>query len=144
MTRQYIIKPIRDIISFYPNLTRIPVPDSWKNHFIILITTKNYKYDFGRSSYITLAFDDVFYNHERFINEKHLMIIKEIISKLDNITLLIVGCDAGLSRSPAVAAAIARCVGDEIEAKKILKTYPHLNTDIFDVITSYVTKKNNI
>ena len=137
--RKYVIRPISEIIKFYPELTKLPVPDEWKNHIIILITTNGgYKYDFGKSSHVKLDFDDVFLGEDGFIAEKHLKILKEIISNLDDITLVIVGCDAGLSRSPAVAGAIARCVGDEKEVRRILDTYQFLNTDVFDVIVEYM------
>ena len=140
--RKYIIKPIREIIDFYPELIKLPA-GGLKNHIIILITTDDgYKYDFGKSPHVRLDFDDVFLGDDRFINEKHLMILKEIILKLDDITLVIVGCDAGLSRSPAVAGAIARCAGDEKEARRILDTYQYLNTDVFDVIVEYGGLKN--
>jgi len=142
--RKYIIKPIREIIEFYPVLTKLPVPDEWKNHIIILVTTNIYRYDFGKLPHVQLNFKDVFHDDDGFINEKHLKILKETISKLDDITLVIVGCDAGLSRSPAVAGAIARCVGDEKEARRILDKYQFLNTDVFDVIVEYVGKKTYI
>ena len=139
--RKYVIRPISEIIKFYPELTKLPVPDEWKNHIIILITTDNgyrYRYDFGKSPHVKLDFDDVFLGDDGFIAEKHLKILKEIISKLDDITLVIVGCDAGMSRSPAVAGAIARCAGDEKEVRRILDTYQFLNTDVFDVIVEYI------
>ena len=135
--RKYIIKPIDEIIRFYPELTSLPA-GGLKNHIIILITTNNYNCDFGKSPHVILNFKDVFFGEDGFIAEKHLLILKEIISKLDGITLVIVGCDAGMSRSPAVAGAIARCAGDEKEARRILDTYQYLNTDVFDVIVEYV------
>lgn len=136
--RKYIIKPINEIIKFYPELTTLPVPTNHKNHIIILITTNDYKYDFGKSPHIVLNFDDVSLGEDGFIAEKHLKILKKTISKLDDITLVIVGCDAGLSRSPAVAGAIARCAGDEKEARRILDRYQFLNVDIFNVIVEYI------
>lgn len=135
--RKYIIRPIREIIDFYPELTKLPVPDKWKSHIIILITTNDYKYDFGKSPHVVLNFKDVFLGNEGFITEKHLIILREIISRLGDDTLVIVGCDAGMSRSPAVAGAIARCVGDENVVRKILDKYQFLNTDVFDVIVEY-------
>lgn len=134
--RRYIIKSIDDIIEFYPELTKLPVPDSFKEHIIILISTKHYNFDFGKSIYFILNFNDVSRGEEGFINEQHINILKEIIKNLENIDLVIVGCDAGFSRSPAVAAAIARCVGDETETRGILDTYQYLNIDVFDTIVN--------
>jgi predicted protein tyrosine phosphatase len=52
----------------------------------------------------------------------------------DKINLLIVHCDAGISRSAGVGIAIAEETGLDEVAKSLLQTHPHYNRDVYRII----------
>lgn len=130
--KRYIIKSINEIIEIYPRITKnypgkIPT---------ILITTLKYNYSFKPT--LILDFKDVFKDEKDFIKEKHVKKIKSILPKLRKCGLIIVGCDAGLSRSPAVAASIAKYFNENHELRSIKWNYLHLNNDIYEFITKHI------
>jgi len=127
-----IIKPIEDIIKYYDKLTE----DAF-NSLVIFITTKDYNYKIHNS--IVLRFDDVSESEKGFVKLKHVSKLKEIDYSVFD--LLLIGCDAGMSRSPAVAATIYRYIGNDKKAEEILSTYQHLNGHVYDFIIKNLEKK---
>ena len=120
-----IIKPIEDIIRYYNELTK-----GFINTLVIFISTREYKHTIYNVK--QLYFDDVTESEKGFIKPRHVRELKGIDYSVYD--LLLIGCDAGLSRSPAVAAAIYRYIGNDKEAEKILSTYQHLNGQVYDYI----------
>ena len=127
-----IIKSIEDIIKYYDELT-----EKYLNTLVILISTRDYNCDI--SNIIRLDFDDVTESEKGFVQPRHIKTLKDInYSAYD---LLLIGCDAGMSRSPAVAAAIYRYLGNDKEAEKILSTYHYLNAHVYDYITKELKRR---
>lgn len=127
--KRYIIKPIKEIIEIYPEITK----NYPGNIPTILITTLKYDYNFKPT--LILDFKDVFKDEEGFIEEKHIKKIKSLLPTLRKCFLIIVACDAALSRSPAVAAAIANYFNENVELRSIKWNHPYLNKDVYEFIT---------
>jgi len=122
-----IIKPIYEVINDYDKLV------NGAEKVVVVFATKNkYYYNFPA---FKIEIFDVQWGEEGFINNKQCETIKDIAGIETN--LLIVACDAGLSRSPAIAAAIYKINGHDVIAEKMMYNYPHLNKDIYAKIVSY-------
>ena len=128
-----IIKSIEDIIKYYDEITK-----DLFNSLVIFITTKDYDYEIYNS--IVLRFDDVSESEKGFVKLRHARELKRIDYSVYD--LLLIGCDAGMSRSPAVAAVIYRYIGNDEEAEKILKTYQYLNGHVYDYLNKNLCSKN--
>jgi len=100
---------------------------------VIFISTRVYNHKMYNVK--QLYFDDVTESEKGFIKSKDVKALKEIDYSVYD--LLLIGCDAGMSRSPAVAAAIYRYIENDKEAEKILSTYQYLNGQVYD----YIMKK---
>jgi len=130
-----IIKPIEDIIKYYDELTK----DVF-NSLVIFITTKDYDYKILNS--IVLRFDDVSESEKGFVKPRHARELKRIDYSVYD--LLLIGCDAGMSRSPAVAAVIYRYVRNDKKSEEIISTYHYLNKHVYNYLNKNLNIKNNI
>jgi len=119
-----MIDSIKDIIEKYPELEK-----TYKKISTIVITKQKYRYNFNPT--LRLAFLDVEKGDDDFIRKIHADKLSSIMPELQKSDLIIVACDAGLSRSPAVAYAIAWQLNDEMDAIDISNNYRFLNKDVF-------------
>ena len=125
---KYIVKPIEDIIDYSDELRE-------GKTVTIFITEYLDRYKFAPT--LWLNFPDVDKGEEGFIKDyqiKSIINFCEICKFQDTV---IVGCDAGLSRSPAIACAIASINGDIEESKRLKETHRFLNKYIYTEILSY-------
>ena len=117
---------IEEIIERYPQFNKDETA-------IITITTNHY--DYGFKPTLELNFYDVFKDDkEHFITKDQVEKLKQELPKISTANNIIVGCDAGISRSPAVAYALAVHFQDHIEIINLHDAYPYMNSDIFDFI----------
>ena len=121
--RKYIVKPISDIIEYYDKLKD-------GKTVTIFITKKNYHFH----PTLKLEFDDVSKGEDGFIQQHQIDAIHNMLPILSKQDIIIVGCDAGISRSPAVALAITDLLKDYEEGDEMMKYYPYLNEDIYSAI----------
>jgi hypothetical protein len=125
--RRYIIKPIDEIIDSYEQLS-----GNYGKISIIVITKNKYPYNFKPT--LILDFLDVFKGEKGFIEKRHVEKITKILPKLKQSDTIIVGCDAGISRSPAVASAIAKQLNDWSQWNTINLRYWAMNKNVYDFI----------
>jgi len=128
--QKFQVSSITDMINRYPHL---PEMFTFKYGDIqVIIITKN-EYDLGFSPLLTLDFDDVMKSdkHGTFIQKKHIESIIEKLPEIKKALLVYVCCDAGISRSPAVASALAHFLGDAKSYGNITYRYPFSNNDVF-------------
>ena len=124
---RFIIKPIHEIISQYDELTKHD-----DKILTIFISQSKYKYDF---SALHLKFDDVRQGEDRFISDKDCEEIWKIdVYKYD---LILIGCDAGLSRSPAVASALFKINDMDDVSEKIRYNNKFYNVDVYAYIITW-------
>jgi len=120
---KYIVKPINDIAENYDKLKE-------NKTVTIFITTNKYRF----LPTLRLGFDDVYKGEKGFIEDYHIKCIKSMIPILKFQDTIIVGCDVGISRSPAVASAIAHLLKDYSNRDKIQSMYKFYNRDIYNAI----------
>jgi predicted protein tyrosine phosphatase len=125
--RRYLIRPIEEIIDSYKQLS-----GNYGKISIIVITKNKYPYNFKPT--LILDFLDVFKGEKGFIEKRHVQQIVKLFPKLKQSDTIIVGCDAGISRSPAVAAAIAKQLNDWTEWNTIKLRYWAMNQDVYNFI----------
>lgn len=106
--RKYLILPINEIIHRYKEIKQ-----QYQKIVTIMITTQKYHYSFTPNAVID--FLDVNKDQEGFIVEEHIKKLKILLSTLRKSDLIIISCDGGISRSPAVAASIAKRLKDWTE-----------------------------
>lgn len=106
------------------------------NSIIFLSTRPNY-YNFGCTPFLHLQIPDVTFSEDPYVgitNDE----ISDLFTFLDNEIIgtntIYVCCDAGISRSPAVALFIANYIGDTTQSKRIDSQYPFLNNDLYNRI----------
>jgi len=122
------------MIYSYPN-----IPYEYKNdEYIQIIFITRKKYDYPFVPLLNLDFDDVTKEYcppgTKQVGKKHIKQIIEVLPKIKAASLVYVCCDAGISRSPAVAKALAHYLG-EIESFTALSyKYPFANHDVFEYI----------
>ena len=125
--RKYVILPIEEIIHRYKEIKR-----QYQNIATIVITTQKYHYSFTPNA--ILDFLDVGKGKEGFITENQVKKIKILLPTLRKADLIIVGCDGGISRSPAISASIAKRLKDWKEYEYIRAHYPYMNIDVYEFI----------
>ena len=136
---EFKVLAIDDMIRAYPKLEE-------ENVKVIIITRKNdYKYSF--EPLLELGFDDVtkddmlrISEESRdkfiFISQEHIDSVAEKIPEIKKADVVYVCCDAGLSRSPAVASALAHFLGEAKSYGYITYRYPYANKDVFQTLLS--------
>lgn len=125
--RKYLILPINEIIHRYKEIKQ-----QYQKIVTIMITTQKYHYSFTPNAVID--FLDVNKDQEGFIVEEHIKKLKILLSTLRKSDLIIISCDGGISRSPAVAASIAKRLKDWTEYEYIRAHYPYMNIDVYNFI----------
>lgn len=100
---------------------------------IIIITKNEYEYNFV--PLLELYFDDISRDETNeklsFITKEDIERIKRRIPTIEKASLVFVCCDAGISRSPAVASALARYLEDFASYSELMWKYPYANKDVF-------------
>lgn len=81
--------------------------------------------------YIKIDCSDVYKDETGFITNDQIDELYKFIRKYWYIDRLIVSCDAGISRSPAVAIAISEYLGYDKASDLLRKQHPHFNEDIY-------------
>ena len=131
MVKSFVIESIGDITYDYEKLV-----SQCKNPLFIFITTNEYDYDFDA---VVLDFNDVSIGEEGFIEDRHVDILKSIdFYKYDG---WFIGCDAGLSRSPAVASAICRYMKLDKESDNLNDKYRFMNIGVYEFIISKLMER---
>ncbi len=125
--KKYIVLSIKEIIGAYKEIIRL-----YRKPIVIVITKDKYRFTFKPN--LRLDFLDVKEGEDYFITKQHVQRIKSIMQDIRKADVIIVGCDAGISRSPAVAAAIAYLLNDWHEYTSLLVKYPFMNKDVKDFI----------
>ncbi len=120
--RHFIINSINEIIRQHKTLKQL-------NPYIIFISNNKYNYEPN----LWLHIDDV-ESGKGFINKFQVEYIKSIIPEIKKYNYIIVACDAGLSRSPSIASAIAYLMDDKKISRRIRWKYKHFNKAIFNEI----------
>jgi predicted protein tyrosine phosphatase len=118
--------PIPDLIERYNNL---------KGDKTVTIFLTEKEYDFEPT--LTLSIKDCFDGEEGFIDMFKLAALKDTLEENSDADTIIVSCDAGISRSPATASAIALLYGDVSLSENIRYYYKFYNEDLFDFIIKY-------
>ena len=95
---------------------------------IVLITLRPNYYDFGQAKVVYLDIADT---DTPVIEQYHMYRLNEFIAFKECYNVLYVCCDAGLSRSPAVALYLARKLNLTKQAKQIDEKYQFLNTRLY-------------
>lgn len=126
------IKPIDEINELFS----YKKPDP--NTVIIVITTAKYKYNFKPT--LILDFKDVSRDEEGFITETHIKKLVSILPTISKAKTVFVGCDAGVSRSPAVALALATYLKQWHDFQEIAVRYPYLNNDVYEFVRERLSK----
>ena len=103
---------------------------------IIVITRNKYEYSF--KPLLELDFDDITSEYKPIgtisIQKKHIEKIKEKIPEIKTVDTVFVCCNAGLSRSPAVAKALAHYLHDKESFNYLAYRYPFANKDVFETL----------
>ena len=123
--RKYRVMPIEDIVTLYPQ---------FNNKTATIVITTNH-YDYGFVPTLELDFFDVFKDDKQFITKEHVKKLKNKLPEIAKAERIIVGCDAGISRSPAVATAIAKYLGDIWSYTDLITKYHYMNKDVYDFIS---------
>jgi len=109
-------------------LLQIPNLESSYKHMIIFVTTKPNYYDFGCTNFALLNIADT---DVPVISPNIISTLKYRISEGRLYDTIYVCCDAGLSRSPAVALFLARKLGEYEQGDKIDEKYRFLNGALY-------------
>ncbi|MCK4328468.1 dual specificity protein phosphatase family protein [candidate division WOR-3 bacterium] len=91
---------------------------------ILFITTRPNYYNFGYGNFNILNIADT---DAPIVSKYHKMVIDSLISNADEYETIYVCCDAGLSRSPAVALYMARKLNLTLLAEYIDSIYRFYN-----------------
>lgn len=119
-----IVKAIDDIIRFYNELKD-------GGTATIFITQHT---DYSMKPTMLLKFADAHRGEKNFIQWYEAKAVIDAVEIFKNLDTVLVGCDAGMCRSPAVACAMYRIAGEDEKADVILDTYRYLNHDVYEYI----------
>ena len=123
---KFQVLSISDMIYKYPHIEKEGIQ-------IITITKNKYKYNF--TPMLELKFDDIAKNETNnklsFISKEQINTIKQKLPEIKRAALVFICCDAGISRSPAVASALARYLGYFDSYSELMWRYPYANKDVF-------------
>jgi len=110
------------------NLLRIPYLKNSFKHAIIFVTTNPMYYDFGYTQFWQMNTADT---NTPIVSDQSMKELKQIIQTGQDYDTIYVCCDAGLSRSPAVARFIAVKLHEYKQAEEIEKKYRFLNQALY-------------
>lgn len=135
---KFQVLSIEDMIYKYPTLHK---EYTFKEGDIQIITITKNKYNYPFKPLLILKFDDVtpndintLYSKTKLINKNHIKKIKEKLADIEKAHLVYVCCDAGISRSPAVAKALAHYFGDIKSYSYLSYRYPFANSYVFETV----------
>lgn len=111
------------------DLLRIPYLKNSFNHAIIFVTTNPGYYNFGHTKFWQMNTADT---DTPIVSDQSLKELKQIIKNNQDFETIYVCCDAGLSRSPAVAAFIAAMIDKSQQALDINKKYRFMNMPLYN------------
>jgi predicted protein tyrosine phosphatase len=114
------IMPIQDLL-------RIPFLRNNLGTAIVFVTENPDYYDFGLTQFTLLNVPD-----SDIFNDNEIEQFKDILEDIEVYETIYVCCDAGISRSPAVALYIAEYFGEKEQAEEIKSKYIHLNKDLYE------------
>ena len=138
---KFNVMSIPDMIDRYREFDNIKV---------IVITKSDYHYPF--EPLLKLDFQDITPNDIETLDDKSKFTliqdrhIDAIVDKLDDIRkseTIFVCCDAGISRSPAVASALAHYLGDAESYGYLTYRYPFANHYVFEKVLTGIRQKIN-
>lgn len=113
---------------------------------IVFISTKPNYYDFGVTPFLKLSVSDVTKQEDKKvgISDTQIKYLFDFIDELKDrpVDTLYVCCDAGISRSPAIAYFIASSFESITTCVRIAETYCHLNKDLLKRIQEYKNENN--
>lgn len=110
------------------DLLHIPSLKNNEECAIVFVTLKPDYYDFGNTDFYLLNIADI---DTPIITLESINNIKWILARHEYYKTIYVCCDAGLSRSPAVAYFLATKLGDHKRALEIDDKYRFLNVALF-------------
>jgi predicted protein tyrosine phosphatase len=123
------VMPIEAYVGAYQ---RFEAPPIQFNKVIIIYNVYRSIDEFAHRRF---SFSDVNDGEPGFITLKEIKLIRELAKDVEAFRFNVcVCCDAGLSRSPAVAAAIAHLAKEPLIEQSILYQYKFLNNDIYKSI----------
>lgn len=132
---KFQVKSIEDMISYYPKLGR---DYSYREGEIQVIVITRNKYNYNFKPLLVLDFDDITSEYKPVgtmpIQKRHIESIIERLPKIKKANLVFVCCDAGLSRSPAVAKALSHYLCDLNSFNHLAYRYPFANKDVFETL----------
>lgn len=102
---------------------------------IFISTDRPDYYDFGSTKFYWLHLSDKKITE---IDRKTARLFEIFVDKLDGLDKVYIGCDAGISRSPAIGLFIAQYYNLDDEYKRIRKHYPHYNKSILNTLTKEI------
>jgi len=117
----------RIVIMSIQNLLRIPYLKNSFKHAIIFVTTNPEYYDFGHTQFWQMNTAD---NDTPIVSDLSIWALKQIIQTGQDYDTIYVCCDAGLSRSPAVAHFIAVHLHEFKQAAVMQKKYRFMNYEL--------------
>ena len=123
------IMPIDAYVGAYQRFEAVPMQFNK-----VVIISNSYRY-IDEFAHLRFHFADVYDGEPGFITKKEIDIIRELAEDVKSLRWNVcVCCDAGLSRSPAVAAAIAHLANEPLIEESIIYQYKFLNKDIYESI----------
>ena len=123
------VMPIAAYVGAYERFEAPPI------QFNRVVIISNVYRSIDEFAHLRLNFSDVNDGEPGFITLKETQLIRELAKDVEAFRFNVcVCCDAGLSRSPAVAAAIAHLAKETLIEQSILYQYKFLNNDIYKSI----------
>jgi hypothetical protein len=134
--KKYLVMAIDTLLDSYKEIQK-----RYNKIGIILITKQKYPQPF----FILLKLDflDVEKGQKGFIQKRHINMLKTALPRIKECETIIVCCDAGISRSPAVAGALAKYFGDWTDWNTIMLKYSCLNKDVYDFVFEELRKEDD-
>ena len=133
--RKFEVKSIRSLISHIDAYVSERQRDDIA---LILITTREYDFDFNDIPVLHLRFLDVSEGQPGFITQKDVKKLHEFLQIIKEKKSVYISCDQGMNRSPAVALALAEYLNLPRDIHYIKSTFNNPNYEVFTFI------KNNL
>lgn len=126
---KFQVKAIEDMIHDYHEI-KSSHPD-----VVVIVITRN-KYDYKFKPLLHLDFDDITMKRPGMIavEQRHIDSIIKKLPEIKKASVVFVCCDAGISRSPAVAKALSHYLHDIASFSRISYRYPYANQFVFETV----------
>ena len=123
------VMPIDAYVGAYMRFESPPV------QFEHVIIISNVYRDIDEFTHLRFRFSDVLDGEPGFIVKKEIDEIRKVAEEVKSLRFNVcVCCDAGLSRSPAVAAAIAHLADEPLIEQSLIYQHKFMNNDIYNAI----------